>query len=181
MNRRIIVSVAGLLVVALTVYISMFSNESNGGEEKKTPSIKQLVHEYSIGNMKNSSASITSKQLIVTNSDESQKKYDLPKNDFFVSIAPYVEKTHPCAVHSLTGCEGEMENKEFQVSIKDVEGNVILDQTLKTQSNGFMDLWLPRDKTYRVKISHDGKTAESEISTFEKDDTCISTMQLTKM
>ncbi len=68
--------------------------------------------------------------------------------------------------------------KEFDVYIEDVENNVILDETLKSQSNGFIDLWLPRDKTYQITITHDGKKVESEFSTFENDGTCITTMQL---
>lgn len=57
-------------------------------------------------------------------------------------------------------------------------GNVIIDEILKSQSNGFIDFWLPRDKTYRAKIEHKGKIAELEFSTFESDNTCITTMQL---
>jgi hypothetical protein len=79
----------------------------------------------------------------------------------------------------LTGCQGELVEEEFDVYIKDMEGNVILEEKVKSQSNGFFDLWLPRDKTYRIKIEHGGKVSESEISTFENDATCISTMQLT--
>lgn len=67
----------------------------------------------------------------------------------------------------------------FDVTIEDTEGNVILDEAVESQSNGFFDLWLPRDKTYRIKIEHNGKVAESEISTFENDGTCITSMQLT--
>ena len=37
----------------------------------------------------------------------------------------------------------------------------------------------PRDQTYQIKIKHDGKVSESEISTFENDGTCIITIQLT--
>jgi hypothetical protein len=44
--------------------------------------------------------------------------------------------------------------------------------------HGFLDLWLPRNDTYHVAIGHDGKTTGGEISTFEGDDTCITTMQL---
>jgi Periplasmic copper-binding protein CueP len=79
----------------------------------------------------------------------------------------------------LTGCQGELVEEEFEVYIEDTEGNLILDETLKSQSNGFIDLWLPRDKTYRITIVQDGKNVESEFSTFENDDTCITTMQLT--
>ncbi|MNP57273.1 hypothetical protein D3C76_1520860 [compost metagenome] len=111
--------------------------------------------------------------------DGKSASYSLPEDEFFVSIAPYVNKTHPCAIHSLTGCQGEMTEEEFSVSVQDAEGNQVMDkQTVKSQPNGFIDLWLPRDKTYNVTIEQDGKKAESEISTFEQNDTCVTTMQL---
>lgn len=50
---------------------------------------------------------------------------------------------------------------------------------MNSESNEFIDLWLPRDKTYNINIFHEGKRVESEISTFEKDGTCITTMKLT--
>jgi hypothetical protein len=78
----------------------------------------------------------------------------------------------------LTGCQGELADKEFDVYIEDTEGNVILDEKVKSQANGFFDLWLSRDKTYQVKIKYDGKVSESEISTSKDDGTCITTMQL---
>src|SRR5699024_2081533 len=99
--------------------------------------------------------------------------------EFFVSIAPFIKETHPCEIHSLTGCQGEMVNEEFDVYLEDVEGNVVLDETIQTEANGFIDLWVPRDETYRITITYDGKTAEEEFSTFENDKTCITTMQLT--
>ena len=153
-------------------------NEVNSSKENETQNIKELVSEYSTRNLKAESASITSKQLIVTESDGSESVYDLPKNDFFVSIAPYINETHPCANHSLTGCQGELEEKEFDVYIEDMDGNVIIDETLKSQSNGFIDLWLPRDKTYKVKVGYSGQMVESEFSTFESDNACNTTMQL---
>lgn len=63
--------------------------------------------------------------------------------------------------------------------IEDQEGNVIVDETRLSQPNGFIDVWLPRDKEYKVKIEHQsGKKIESEISTFEDDGTCITNLQL---
>ncbi|WP_277749484.1 CueP family metal-binding protein [Oceanobacillus halophilus] len=140
--------------------------------------IKQLVNDYSIGNVTAEAASITSDELIVTDSDENQTTYDLPEDEFFVSIASFIETTHPCANHSLTGCQGELVEQEFHVYIEDTEGNVILDQPMETQANGFFDLWLERDKTYNIAITQDGKKAESQFSTFEGDNTCITTIQL---
>ena len=148
-----------MVAAAIGVYLFVVSEEGTVPDVNETPNIKELVHDYSVGNIKEQSASITSEQLIVTNSDESKLTYDLPKDDFFVSIAPFVEETHPCSVHSLTGCRGEMANQEFNVYIEDREGDVVLDKTLTSQSNGFIDLWVPRDKTYRVTIAQDGKAS----------------------
>lgn len=57
--------------------------------------IKKLVNDYSVGNIEDQKAAINSHQLIVTNSDDSQVTYDLPEDEFFVSIAPYIDQTHP--------------------------------------------------------------------------------------
>lgn len=73
---------------------------------------------------------------------------------------------------------GEMVSEQFDVYIEDTEGNVLVDDTLKTEANGFIDLWLPRQQSFQIKIEHQGKTVESEFSTFENDGTCITTMQL---
>lgn len=78
----------------------------------------------------------------------------------------------------MTGCQGELVGEEFDVYIEDMENNVVFDQTMKSQSNGFIDLWLPRDKTYRITIKYEGKIVESEYSTTENSGTCITTMQL---
>ncbi len=140
--------------------------------------IKEMVHDYSVRNMTAKSVSITSQQLYVSDQDGKDTVYDLPEDEFFVSIAPYINETHPCDNHNLTGCQGELINKDFKVYIEDTEGKVVVDDTLTSQVNGFFDLWLPRDEKYLIKIEHEGKKVESEFSTFENDGTCITTMQL---
>lgn len=168
-----------LLAAVMLAGCSGKSTDEGSSLKENAPSdIKEMVHEYSTGKMKAKNASITSQQLIVTDKNGKESAYNLPKDEFFVSIAPYVEQTHPWTNHSLTGCQGELANKEFQVYIEDTEGNVVLDEIVKTQSNGFIDFWLPRDKTYKIKFEYDGKKVESKIATFEGDPTCITTMQL---
>lgn len=147
-------------------------------KEDPTVDIRELVHTYSTGDFEDVSASITSHQLIVTDRNERKTVYELPEDEFFLSIAPYVETTHPCAIHSLTGCRGELAEKEFYVYIQDDKGNVIIDERMTSLENGFIDLWLPRNETFQVKIEYEGKVAESEISTFKGDNTCITTMRL---
>ena len=39
--------------------------------------------------------------------------------------------------HSLTGCQGELVEEEFDVFIEDTEGNVILEEKVKSQANDF--------------------------------------------
>jgi hypothetical protein len=78
----------------------------------------------------------------------------------------------------LTGCQGELGDKEFKVSIEDEDGKMVVDETMKSHSNGFIDLWLPRDQSFKTKIEYEGKVVEGELSTFESDNTCITTMQL---
>lgn len=172
-----------LLLVCIASIIALSGcagqqSESKGNVDSKLVNIKQLVSDYSAGNIEDQSASINSTQLIVTKQDNSQLTYALPKDEFFVSIAPYIEQTHPCATHSLTGCQGELMNEEFEIYIEDHEGNVIRDETITSNSHGFIDLWLPRDQEYRITITQNGKTVKSDFSTFESDDTCITTMQL---
>lgn len=183
MNKKVIATAGLAVVLALGTYLYAESTgkekESASSSQLDTQSLKQLVSDFSSRSLSADSASISSTRLIVKESDGQSVTYSLPKDEFFVSIAPYIDKTHPCATHSLTGCQGEMTEQEFTLSVQDAEGNLVMDnETVKSQPNGFIDLWLPRDNTYHVTIEQNGKKAESEISTFEENDTCISTMQL---
>lgn len=146
--------------------------------KKETQDISKMVQEYSAGSFEDVSASITSDELIVKDNKDKETSYDLSKEEFFVSIAPYVKNTHPCEIHSLTGCQGELLKKDFDVYIEDEDGKVIMDETMTSLENGFIDVWLPRDQTFQVKIKYGEKTAEASISTFKGDNTCITTMQL---
>ncbi|WP_249871665.1 CueP family metal-binding protein [Oceanobacillus saliphilus] len=178
MNKRTIYSIVGIVILGIVVLTFLGNDDGSTPQASETQDIKDLVQDYSVGNIENETASISSHELIVTNSEEKQFSYELPEDEFFVSIAPFIHQTHPCDIHSLTGCQGEMVDEEFDVYIEDSEGNVVIDQTMKTQANGFIDLWVSRDETYQVTITQEGKIAESAFSTFENNNTCITTMQL---
>lgn len=83
------------VVVASFVLVACNGNEDNAFKENEGKEIKELVSDYSLRNIKDQSASITSHELIATNRDGNQVSYDLPEDEFFVSIAPYIEQTHP--------------------------------------------------------------------------------------
>lgn len=173
-----------LLAITLFATITLFAcssentnnAESTAMEDKEN--IKELVKEYSIGNIKDVTASITSTHLMTKDSNGKEETTALPEDEFFVSIAPYINETHPCTNHSLTGCKGEMVNEEFHITIKDIEGNIVLDEKMQTLDNGFIDLWLPRNQTYEITVEYEDKKVDSTFSTYENDGTCITTLQL---
>lgn len=167
-----------ILMVILTVFLSSCGKNEVADDTAELTSIRDLVHDYSIGNIKGESASITSSELIITKEDGKKVAIDISKEDFFVSIAPYIKETHPCQNHSLTGCRGELPNKEFHVLIEDAKGNIVIDENLTSLPNGFIDLWLPRNKTYNITIEYDGLVAKGKISTSYGSNTCITTLQL---
>src|SRR5690625_4600885 len=168
-----------IMTLLIPIVLGACSTASTSEEEHGTVDIKQLVQDYSEGTINDQSASITGTELIITENDDQELVYDLPEDDFFDSIAPFIKETQPCSIHSLTDCKGELDENELDVYIENIECSVIVHQTMNRKANVFIDLWLPREKNYQVNISYDGKVTESEISTFENDDTCITTMQLT--
>jgi len=167
------------IVIALITMIFLVACEDSEIIDDAHLDIKELVHEYTIGEFdpNNISASINSHQLVVQEADE-EKIYDLPEDEFFVSIAPFISETHECAIHSLTSCQGELVEENFHVTVEAEDRETIIDEEMATFANGFIDLWLPRDENFLVRIEQDGKVAEQVLSTFEGDYTCITTMQL---
>jgi hypothetical protein len=166
-----------ILIIVGILWIAGCSGEEVA-KDGNTSDIKEMVEEYSMGDFPDVSATITNSELIVVNEKEEEKRYHLPEEEFFLSIAPYEEVTHPCVDHSLTGCQGEMVNETVQMEIKNRDGELILNEEMQTMDNGFIDLWLPRNDVYQVKIMHEGKQAEAILSTSDDGQTCITTMQL---
>ena len=166
------------LALTMLVLAACGGEDTNQAETNlDTNELKDLVNDYTVDNLEPDSASITSHELVVEEDNE-ELVYELPEEEFFVSIAPFINETHECAVHSLTGCQGELVEEDFDVLITDSSGEVVVDETMTTEKNGFIDLWLPRDETFVVEMTQGSRTTEAKISTFEGDKTCITTMQL---
>jgi len=180
--KTILIAILSILLLAACGTIDTNEQAEQIDKEKEinqVDDVKALVDEYSVGNFTDDhQASITATELIITNEDETEERYDLPENEFFVSIAPFIDETHPCDNHSLTGCQGELVDADFAVQIENEDGEVVVDETMNSGENGFVDLWLPREQNYHVTVDYDGKSVESELSTFDNDGTCITTMQL---
>ncbi|HEO8421744.1 CueP family metal-binding protein [Niallia sp. FSL W8-0635] len=176
-KNKLIIPIFITIVFAVTIILLI--NQNNRYEKMDSEDVKQLVQDFSFGNKSAAAASISSDTLTVNTLENEERIYHLPKDEFFVSFAPYLIETHPCAIHNLAGCRGELANKEFAVYIEDQEGNIYVDEQLTSQPNGFIDLWLPRNTDFQITISYNGKTAKTNFTTFKDDNTCITTLPLT--
>ncbi|AGT06663.1 putative secreted protein [Corynebacterium glutamicum MB001] len=124
-------------------------------------------------------ASVRADELLLS-SDDQEVVVDLPDNQTYVSIAPYLTSTHDCFYHSLTTCLGELDNEDIQVTITDeATGEVLIDEQTTTFDNGFVGFWLPDDATGTIEITHQGRTGVTEFSTTEDGATCVTDLRLT--
>ena len=124
-------------------------------------------------------ASLEPDALLLSDDAGNQASLDMPKDKFYVSIAPYADQTHDCYFHSLTTCLGELDNEDIQVTITDTaDDTVLVDESVRTQDNGFAGVWLPRGIDATVTIERAGESARMPISTKDDDPTCLTTLQL---
>jgi hypothetical protein len=105
---------------------------------------------------------------------------DIPiKDEFLLSIAPYVNRTHSCTYHVPTGCQGELVNQAMMVEVKDTATNEVVQKGMvKTQQDGFIDFWMPQNKSYQFTFHYQGKKVSEVLTTEKSDRTCITTMKL---
>ena len=124
-------------------------------------------------------ASVRNDELLLS-SDDQEVVVDLPDNQTYVSIAPYLTSTHDCFYHSLTTCLGELDNEDIQVTITDeATGEVLVDEATTTFDNGFSGFWLPDDVTGLIEVSYQGRTGTTEFSTTDDGATCVTDLHLT--
>ena len=143
-------------------------------------SVKEMVEKLDrIDNEKpDLTASVTSRKLILADSFSSYD-FDLPENEFYLSVAPYETTTHPCSIHSLISCSGEKTNEAFTVLVENSDTDeVILNGTYVTGEKGFLGLWLPRNVNATITVGQDALSASGSITTFDGDPTCLTTLQL---
>ncbi len=122
-------------------------------------------------------AAINGKTLMLSDSNN-QFTYELPKNKFYLSIAPYINDTHPCSNHNLVTCRGELVNKTISVLVTDTSGKVIVDDEYTSGDNGFFGIWLPKNMKGNISVTYQGKTASAAITTYADSNTCLTTLEL---
>lgn len=115
-------------------------------------------------------------------SDEAGREASLalPEDEFYLSVAPFLQTTHECHFHSLTTCTGELQSQEIEVLVTDEDGAAVIEDTVTTNPNGFFGLWLPRNRQLTLTCSQDGMSGTAAVSTSgEEAATCLTTLQMT--
>ena len=142
--------------------------------------IKELVSKLSNGEIEGKQASINSNQIVIVDDldEETTDFIDIEQEDFFVAIAPYINTTQSCTEYNLTEAIGELKEVDFEVKVADLDGEVYIEETMKSEKNGFLNLWLPRYKKFIVLIKYGDKATEVIVSTYEEDISCISVVKL---
>lgn len=107
--------------------------------------------------------------------DGNALEFAIPDDQFYVSFAPYINNTHPCTQHNLVSCRGELKSETFHIIITQVNGTVLIDETIQSMDSGFIGLWLPKDIEARLYVEYDGLSVEIPIATLDESDTCITT------
>ena len=78
----------------------------------------------------------------------------------------------------MSSCQGELTQTIFNVKATDLTGDVIMNSPIYSLENGFIELWLPRDRTIKLTIEGLNRSTTGVISTAIGSDTCITTFQL---
>lgn len=105
----------------------------------------------------------------------------LANDKFYMSIAPFINTTHTCVTHYLAHCTSELARQTFHVKVVAANGDVILDETRVSETNGFIGLWLPRNLEATLHIEYQDYHVSTPITTSLESPTCITTpLELTR-
>nr|WP_043929886.1 hypothetical protein [Bacillus sp. EB01] len=86
----------GIILAGCSEDSTKVENSANetAANQSETPAVQELIADISSGKTEVEAASITSDQLIIKGTDGTETVHELPADQFFVSIAPYVSQTH---------------------------------------------------------------------------------------
>ncbi|MFO6451099.1 MULTISPECIES: CueP family metal-binding protein [unclassified Aeromicrobium] len=118
--------------------------------------------------------------VLVLSEGRREVELPMPRDEVYVSVAPYRRDTHDCHFHSLTTCLGELANASLRVELTAADGEVLLSETRSTFDNGFVGLWVPRGVRGTLTLEHEGSRGTVPVSTRgHQDATCVTTLRLT--
>ena len=175
MNTRSVGKVAKYLLIVFAVFaLVLLGTELLGKQEEgnllETYNFSHLNIVELIDSLENDNhtkevlASISGDTLALSLEGQAYS-FDIPNDFFYISFAPYINSTHDCYTHSLTGCQGELTNKDMFISIYDGLGNLIEEKTMNTGDDGFIGLYLDRFENYQIHVSYQALNSQFLVDT----------------
>lgn len=122
------------------------------------------------------SASITEEQVLIYFKEDTYE-IDIPENVLYISFAPYLTYTHDCFRHSLTGCQGELVNKDMLIKVYSQNEELIFSRQENTGDDGFIGLFLESNQTYKIEITYENTQVMFMVQSGTSQ-TCYSELQL---
>ncbi len=178
----IIIGMVAFIILGWIAYTNPFQSSAKADFLKEQGwenlSVEEIVYqlESEVGETEFGSSIFGDRLMIQTATQE--YSFPTPQDKFYLSVAPYIYQTHPCTIHNLTGCQGELVNQEVSVLIESTDGTILFDDEISTFENGFFGIWLPRGVDGTITVTLGGKTASTAISTYADSATCLTTLQL---
>jgi len=120
---------------------------------------------------------ITTEQLTIEFPDGREVTKKLPDNEMYIAVAPYINTTHTCSNHYISTCDAELKNKTFNV-LATIDNSSIINENFTSMNNGFIELWLPRNKTITILVEYGNLKSSETISTSKNSKTCYTTFYL---
>ena len=184
MNLNRTKKVVGLILIAIVIGIGAFALNTKPVSaesilerldlnDQELTSIVMALDER-LDEPQDIGARITGEALLLYQGEE-EVRVPLPEDLFFVSIAPYINDVHPCQVHNLITCRGELYGETMLITITLNDGSVLYSEERTTQANGFIGLWLPAGIEGTLSVEMPNRSVSYPISTYTNSDTCITT------
>ena len=184
MNLNRTKKVVGLILIAIVIGIGAFAQNTKPVSaesilerldlnDQELTSIVMALDER-LDEPQDIGARITGEALLLYQGED-EVSVPLPEDLFFVSIAPYINDVHPCQVHNLITCRGELYGETMLITITLNDGSVLYSEERTTQANGFIGLWLPAGIEGTLSVEMPNRSVSYPISTYTNSDTCITT------
>ncbi len=117
-------------------------------------------------------AAILETELVI-HTESGTNTYPIDEDLFYISIAPYINNTHPCHNHNLVTCRSELANETVSVFIESDDGDVLFDGDLTLYDNGFKGIWLPRNIDATITVTYGELSVSHDFGTYEDSGTCM--------
>lgn len=134
MNLNRTKKVVGLILIAIVIGIGAFALNTKPVSaesilerldlnDQELTSIVMALDER-LDEPQDIGARITGEALLLYQGED-EVSVPLPEDLFFVSIAPYINDVHPCQVHNLITCRGELYGETMLITITLNDGSAL--------------------------------------------------------